>query len=134
MARSSGRRFRRSRSGGGFRPTGRQIWRLCQGSGTIMRLRLSPCVPGDLEEIAEYIAQDSPRHATRMLHLLRARMKEIARNPKIFRLRPEIGAEARLATVGNYVILFRIRQNAVRIERVVHGSRDLLPMLEKTEG
>lgn len=98
-----------------------------------MRLRLSPCVPGDLEEIAEYIAQDSPRHATQMLHLLRARMKEIAENPKIFRLRPEIGLEARLATVGNYVILFRVRQNAVRIERVVHGSRDLLPLLEETK-
>jgi plasmid stabilization system protein ParE len=27
-----------------------------------MRLRLSPLVPSDLEEIAEYIAQDSPRH------------------------------------------------------------------------
>jgi plasmid stabilization system protein ParE len=98
-----------------------------------MRLRLSPSVPGDLEEVAEYIAQDSPRHAVRMLRLLRARMKEIARNPKIYRLRPEIGAEARLATVGNYVILFRIRQNTVRIERVVHGSRDLLPLLEETE-
>jgi plasmid stabilization system protein ParE len=98
-----------------------------------MRLRLSPCVPGDLEEIAEYIAQDSPRHAARMLRLLRVRMKEIARNPKIYRLRPEIGAEARLASAGNYVILFRIRQNTVRIERVVHGSRDLLPMLEETE-
>ena len=98
-----------------------------------MRLRLSPCVPGDLEEIAEYIAQDSPRHAARMLRLLRARIKEIARNPRIYRLRPEIGAEARLATLGNYVILFRIRQNTVRIERVVHGSRDLLPMLEETE-
>lgn len=98
-----------------------------------MRLRLSPCVPGDLEEIAEYIAQDSPRHAVRMLRLLRARMKEIARNPKIYRLRPEVGAEARLATVGNYVILFRIRENAVRIERVVHGARDLLAMLEGTE-
>jgi plasmid stabilization system protein ParE len=98
-----------------------------------MRLRLSPRAPGDLEEIAEYIAQDSPRHATRMLRLLRARMKEIARNPKIYRLRPEIGSEARLATVGNYVILFRIRQNTVRIERVVHGSRDLQPILEETE-
>jgi plasmid stabilization system protein ParE len=98
-----------------------------------MRLRLSPCVPGDLEEIAEYIAQDSPRHAARMLRLLRARMKEIAKQPKIYRLRPELGAEARLATAGNYVILFRIRQNAVRIERVVHGSRDLLPMLEEAE-
>ena len=96
-----------------------------------MRLRLSPCVPGDLEQIAEYIAQDSPRHAARMLGLLRVRMKEIARNPKIYRLRPEIGADARLATVGNYVVLFRIREKTVRIERVVHGSRELLMMLDQ---
>ncbi len=98
-----------------------------------MRLRLSPCVPGDLEEIAEYIAQDSPRYAARTLRLLRVRIKKIARNPKIHRLRPEIGVEARLATVGNYVILFRIRQNTVRIERVVHGNLDLIPLLEETE-
>jgi plasmid stabilization system protein ParE len=68
-----------------------------------------------------------------MLRLLRARMKEIAKQPEMYRLRPEIGAEARLATVGNYLILFRIRQHAVRIERVLHGSRDLLPILEDTE-
>jgi plasmid stabilization system protein ParE len=98
-----------------------------------MLLRLSPFVPGDLEEIADYIAQDSPRHAARMLRLLHARMKEIAKQPEVYRLRPELGAEARLATVGNYVILFRIRQNTVRIERVVHGNRDLLPILEGTE-
>lgn len=98
-----------------------------------MRLRLSPCVPGDLEVIAEYIAQGSPRHAVRMLRLLRARMKEIAKQPEIYRLRPEIGAEARLATAGNYVILFRIRQKVVRVERVVDGSRNLLAMLENLE-
>lgn len=66
-----------------------------------MRLLLSPSVPADLEEIAEYIAQDSPRHAARILRLLRARMKEIAKHPEIYRLRPEIGADARLATVGS---------------------------------
>ena len=98
-----------------------------------MRLRLSPLVPADLEEIAEYIAQDSPRHAARMLRLIRARMKEIARQPRVYRLRPELGAEARLAAVGNYVILFRIRGNSVRIERVVHGNRDLIPILDETE-
>jgi len=87
-----------------------------------MRLSLSPLVPADLEGIAEYIAQDSPRHAARMIRLLRARMKEIARQPELYRLRPEIGAEARLATVGNYVILFRIRKDTVRVERVVHGG------------
>jgi plasmid stabilization system protein ParE len=96
-----------------------------------VRLRISPLVPGDLEEIAEYIAQDSPRHSVRMLRILHAKMKEIAKQPEIYRLRPEIGADARLATLGHYVILFRIRQNAVRIERVVHGSRDLLRMLEE---
>ena len=98
-----------------------------------MRLRLSPFVPGDLEEIAEYIAQDSPRHATRMLRALRVQMKEIAKQPEIYQLRLEIGAEARLATVGNYVILFRIRQDAVRIERVVHGGRDMFPMLQQAD-
>ena len=98
-----------------------------------MRLRLSPCVPADLEEIVDYISQDSPRHAARLLRLLRTRMKEIAKQPQIYRLRPEIGADVRLATVGNYVILFRIWHDAVRIERVVHGSRDLLSILEETE-
>jgi plasmid stabilization system protein ParE len=99
-----------------------------------MRLRLSPLVPGDLEEIAEYIAQDSPRQAARMLRVFHSRMKQIAKQPELYRLRPELGAEARLATVGQYVILFRIHQNVVRIERVVHGGRDLVPMLEGGEG
>jgi toxin ParE1/3/4 len=98
-----------------------------------MRLRLSPLVPGDLEEIAEYIAIDSPRHALRVLRLLRAKMKEIAKQPEVYRLRPELGADARLVAVGNYVILFRIRRNTVRVERVVHGGRDLLPMLDEIE-
>ncbi len=98
-----------------------------------MRLSLSPLVPGDMEGIAEYLARDSPRHAGRMLRILRARMKVIAKQPEYYRLRPEIGAETRLATVGNYVILFRIRKDVVRVERVVHGGRDLPVIFEETE-
>jgi toxin ParE1/3/4 len=98
-----------------------------------MHLRLSPLVPSDLEKIADYIAVDSPRHALRVLALLRTKMKKIARQPKLYRPRPELGPEARLAAVGPYVILFRIRQNSVRIERVVHGGRDLLPLLDVSE-
>jgi plasmid stabilization system protein ParE len=98
-----------------------------------MRLRLSPLVPGDLEEIADYIAKDSPRQAVRLLRELRSRMYEIAQQPELYQLRPEIGEGARLALMGHYVILFRIRTNAVRIERVVHGSRNLLRILEAKE-
>jgi plasmid stabilization system protein ParE len=98
-----------------------------------MHLRLSPHVPGDLEEIADYIAQDSSREAIRLLREFRSRMKEIAKQQALYQLRPEIGTGARLAVMGPYVILFRIRSNAVRIERVVHGSLNLLRMLEENE-
>ena len=57
-------------------------------------------------------------------------MKEIARQPELYRMRPEIGADARLAAVGSYVILFRIRRDFARIERVVHGGRDLQPLVD----
>lgn len=89
-----------------------------------MRLRFSPLAPRDLQEIADYIAQDSPRYALRVIRRLRAGCSEIARQPQLYRLRPELAPDARIAPVGNYVILFRIRNKAVRIERIVHGGRD----------
>ncbi len=98
-----------------------------------MRLRFSPFVKHDLAEIAEYISQDSPRHAVNWIRVLRSRFGDIANQPLLYRLRPELGVDARLAPVGQYVILFRIRKDTVRIERVVHGSRDLLPILEEIE-
>ncbi|MGP8252548.1 MAG: type II toxin-antitoxin system RelE/ParE family toxin [Terracidiphilus sp.] len=98
-----------------------------------MRLRLSKYVSGDLEEIADYIAQDSPRNAIRLIRLLRQRMQEIAKQPQLYQLRPEIGHDARLAILGNYVILFRILNNSVRVERVLHGSRDLFPISAEFE-
>jgi plasmid stabilization system protein ParE len=65
-----------------------------------------------------------------MLRLIRARIKEIAKQPTLYRLRPELAPDARLAVVAQYVILFRIHREAVRIERVLHGGRDLLPILD----
>jgi toxin ParE1/3/4 len=98
-----------------------------------MRLRLSPYVPRDLEEIAAYIALDSPRHALRTIRLLRAAFTEIAKHPKLYRLRPELAPDARIAPVGRYLILFRIREGAVRIERVIHGGRELEMLLAEIE-
>ena len=99
----------------------------------MMRLLLSPRVAADLEEIGDYIARDSPFQAIRFIRLIHARIKEISGHPEVYRLRPEIGEDARLATMGHYVIQFRIRRGTVRVERVVHGSRDLIAMLEEPE-
>ncbi len=93
-----------------------------------MRSRLSPRIKQDLDEIAEWIAQDSPRRALQTVRELRGEFRKIAEHPTLYRLRPEIGEDARLATLGHHVILFWIDGVLVRFERVVYGGRDLAPL------
>lgn len=89
------------------------------------QLVLSRLVESDLDDIASYIAQDSPRQAVNFVRQIRRQFATIMRNPEIYRLRPEIGEGARMATLGHYAILFRLDAASVRIERVVFSGRDL---------
>lgn len=95
-----------------------------------MRLELSAWIEGDLEAIADYIAQDNPVCAVAFVRAIRQRLRSIGSTPEIYRLRPEIGEDPRLAVSGHYAILFRIAGDAVRIERVVHGARDLRTIVD----
>lgn len=95
-----------------------------------MRVEFSAFVEGDLIAIADYIAQDNPKRAVEFIQEIRNEIRRIGKNPLLYRLRPEIGDEARLAIVGRYVILFRIQGKVVRIERVVFGGRDLPLLLQ----
>jgi len=95
-----------------------------------VRIEFSPFIEGDLVAIADYIAQDNPRRAVEFIQEIREEIRQIGKNPLLYRLRPEIGEEARLAIVGRYVILFRVRRKIVRIERVVFGGRDLPLLLQ----
>lgn len=90
-----------------------------------MHQEISRFVEGDLDDIAGYIAQDNPRRAVTFIRDIRAKFSDIQRNPLLYRLRPDIGEEARMATVGNYAILFRVVGEVVSIERVIYGGRDL---------
>ena len=90
-----------------------------------MRLELSDFVEPDLDEIAAFIAQDNPRRAVTFIQEIRAKFSDIQRSPLLYQLRPDIGDMARLATLGNYAILFRVMNDTVRIERVAYGGRDL---------
>ena len=90
-----------------------------------MRLELSRFIEGDLDDIAIYIAQANPRRAVTFIQDIRAKFRDIQRNPLLYQLRPDIGDQARMATVGDYAILFRVMGEVVRIERVTYGGRDL---------
>lgn len=97
-----------------------------------MRLEFSRFVENDLDAIAGYIAQDNPRRALTFVQEVRVKLFDIGRNALLYRLRPDIGDGARLATVGHYAILFRVVGESVRIERITYGGRDLAAMLDPT--
>ena len=95
-----------------------------------MRLEFCPFVASDLDDIAACIAQDSTRRAVTFIQTLRLKFSDIQSNRLIYQLRPEICDEARLAAVGRYVILFRVEDDVVRIERVAYDGRDLPAILD----
>ena len=95
-----------------------------------MRIEFSRWVESDLDTIADYIAQDNPQRAVTLIREIRQKIHRIGEQPLVYQLRPEIGEGARLAVVGRSVILFRVLDEAVRIERVIYGGRDLPPLLQ----
>jgi len=90
-----------------------------------MRIEFSESIETDLEAIAEYIARDNPRRAVTFLQDIRAELQRIGDGPLRYQLRPELGDDARLGVVGRYVILFRVAQDVVYVERIVQGNRQL---------
>ncbi|ADW70736.1 type II toxin-antitoxin system RelE/ParE family toxin [Granulicella tundricola] len=90
-----------------------------------MRIELSAFIEGDLSVIADFIAEGAPVRAVTFIQEIRACFARIGKDPLLYQLRPDIGSDARVAVVGRYVILFRIRDEIVKIERVLYGGRDL---------
>ncbi|HJU19356.1 MAG TPA: type II toxin-antitoxin system RelE/ParE family toxin [Stellaceae bacterium] len=87
----------------------------------------SPRAAADLDEIAAYIARDNPGRAATFIDELEAQCKAVARAPLNYPAREDLAAGVRMAVFRRYLILFRElpQTNVVRIERVVHGARNL---------
>lgn len=90
-----------------------------------MRLQYSAFVESDLEAIGAYIARHNPERAATFAEELLSEIQRVGQAPFSFRLRPDIAPTARAATLGNYVILFKVDGEVVRIVRVAQGSRNL---------
>jgi toxin ParE1/3/4 len=90
-----------------------------------MHVELSRFIERDLQEIGDYIAKHNPTRALSFVEEIEEKIQSIGDNPLIYRLRPEIGPEARGAVHGRYLILFRLMDNYIFVERVVNGARDL---------
>ena len=88
----------------------------------------SPSSLRDVDEIAAYIARDSPDQAALFASRLIEATDHLADFPESGRVIPEIGdPSARELLVRPYRVMYRIARHGVWITGVVHGARDWRP-------
>ena len=85
----------------------------------------SPKSRQDLLEIGDHIAKDSPANARRFVGKLIDQCKRIGRAPLGYVSRDDLAPGMRMAALDRYVIFFRVLDGVVRVERVLHGARNL---------
>jgi toxin ParE1/3/4 len=100
----------------------------------MMQVTFSPKARQDLIEIGDHIALDSPANARRFVGKLMEQCQRIGKAPMGYVGRDDLAPGVRMAALGRYVIFFRVLGNAVRIERVLHGARNLPIVLRTDDG
>ncbi|HFK5791108.1 TPA: type II toxin-antitoxin system RelE/ParE family toxin [Enterobacter kobei] len=93
-----------------------------------MKLGISPLAEHDLEAIGDWIAKDNPVRALSFTEELYQQCLLIAESPVIYRETPGLGQGVRSCAYGRYLVLFRVLDTEVRVERILHGSRDIIGM------
>jgi len=89
------------------------------------RVVLAAQAEEDLVDIASYIAQHSPKAASRFVERFEQVFALLAASPQIGRLRPEFAPNMRSFPVDRYVIFYFPTKRGIEIARVLHGARDL---------
>jgi toxin ParE1/3/4 len=96
-----------------------------------VRIRLSRRAEIDLAEITDFIALDNPDRALEFEDELLAQARKIGQAPLGYVERPELKEGVRSCAYSAHVIFFTIDDQGIRIERILHGSRDLGPSLNQ---
>ena len=89
------------------------------------RVRLSLAASRDLEEIKDYISQDNPDAANRLILLIREKCELLSQQPGIGRDRSDVLSRLRGFPVGNYVIFYQPTNDGIAVIRVLHGARNI---------
>jgi toxin ParE1/3/4 len=85
----------------------------------------SPKSRQDLLDIGDYIAKDSLANARFFVAKLMDQCQRIGAAPLAYPGREDLAPGLRMAPMGSHVVFFRVLGDSVRIERVLHGARDL---------
>ncbi|MBI3195513.1 MAG: type II toxin-antitoxin system RelE/ParE family toxin [Ignavibacteriae bacterium] len=97
------------------------------------QVRLLPVAETDLTEIVEYILEENPRAAIRLLERIEKNIGFLARHPLLGKI-PEDEELAqigyRFLVVENYLVFYTIEERTVVVHRILHGARNYLSILK----
>ncbi len=80
----------------------------------------------DLIDIWSFISDDNPNAADNLLRELDAKSQLLCENSELGVTRDDIANGFRCLIYRNYLILYRIKPDAVEVVRYLHGARNLI--------
>ena len=90
------------------------------------RYVLSPLAERDLQEIWDYIAEDSEDQADRVIVAIREAVRFVADMPGIGHGRKDLpDPSLRVWTVYDYLIIYKPETVPMQVVRIVHGRRHI---------
>lgn len=94
------------------------------------RFVLTPAAREDLVEIVDFLREENPDAARRVLRTLRDTMGRLARTPGMGHLREDLSDEPlKFWPVYSYLIIYRPETRPLQIVRVLRGTRDVRRVL-----
>ena len=95
-----------------------------------MRVVVTEPAQDDLREIGEYVRQDSPAAASRLVERLLTACSKLALQPN--RYPSVVGLDLRKRPHGSYLIFYRVG-SVIEIVRILHAARDWTHLLATDE-
>lgn len=99
----------------------------------MMKIRFNPIAISDMQEIKEYISQDNPEAAIKVINSLFDKAQSLIDFPKMgAALSKKIGINTkyRYLICNQYIIFYIFEDDVVSIMRILHGKRDYLSLLD----
>ena len=102
----------------------------------VIKIRINPLATTDLKEIKNYIAEDSIEAGIKTVKEIIDKIENLADFPEMgamlmYKIR--LKSKYRYIISGQYIIFYIYEQSMVSIQRILHGKRDYMLLLNDHE-
>lgn len=99
-------------------------------------VRLLPVAEQDLQDILSFVAADNVQAAAKLADTIEQNLHRLEQHPRLGKI-PNDETLVRLAyrvlVVGNYLIVYKLRDKTVLVYGILHGAGDLPRLLADPE-